>query len=549
MSNTVAQRHLSASIERNARASAMKSVLIGSQFSGGVYIQSASERDNAIMAAAEADPLYSSMGIELGKRQALSDASAVREYSAEHGKMPSDDLLAAAHGALENLFSNNQAISSTNDAGMLLSSMSESNLSSEKGTIVRATTAALTLPTMLSNPMNDIVSYLPVRKNETEIFLIDRVAGKTLGDFTKNQIIDELTSGQYSHQRQRYIFADAESPDGVKTEFTFNTVLHTPALTKLPFRQNSVKVYFNRQEVAVQLDDGELFGSIILADKTKVLFTGTVDHDTGTIVVKADKALADGTKLHAEFEIDIESNADLIPTIDHKMRSFKLKPHSRVISADASIMSIFTAQTEFGIDVNSMNLTSMRNLLVDERSKKQLADLMFFVQEEREFDAQIPADSNDTWLSHFEYIKGLILSISQSMININKESGLKGLYAGTEFSTFCKMLPASIFTMTANYEQQPRIHMVGTLLGGIKVFEVPFIGIVPPNQALGYARTEKLGKAPYFTGDVIPPTLYSQEVNVSLNKTNVIWANGYDNAAPDCADYLVLITLKNFVAS
>lgn len=548
MSNEVAQRHLASAMARTRRASAMKQVLINPQFSSGVYIQDAAARDQAIVDAAMADPLYSSMGVEMGGRVALSDASAIREYSANNaGAMPSDDLLAAAHGALENLFSNNQAIATQSDAGMLLSSVSESNLSSEQGVAIRATTAALTLPTMLANPMNDIVAYLPSRKNEAEIFNIDRVAGKTLGDFTKNQVIDELTSGQYSHQRQRYEFDATMSPNGVLTEFTFDTATHTPALTALPVRPGSVKIYFNRAEAAKQLDDGSLYGSVTIGE-SNVLITGTVDHDTGTFVVTSASALTDGATLHAEFEVDIEANPDLIPTIDHKMSSFKIRPASRVISADASIQSVFTMQTEFGVDTNSMNLGAMRNILVDERSKKQLSDLMFFVTDEHEFDAAIPADGNDTWSSHYEYIKALFLSISQSMISTNKESGIKGIYAGTEFSTFIKMLPKSLFTMAPNAGQECRIHFIGTLLGGIKVFEVPFTGIVPADKALAYGRTEKLGKAPYYTGDVIPPTLYSQEVTKGLRKGNVIWANGYDNPSPDIADYLSLITLTNFTA-
>jgi hypothetical protein len=548
--NEVSQRHLASTQDRTSRASAMKAVLVNSQFTAGVFIAAQNERDNAIIAASKEDPLYSSMGAEVGARQALSDASAIRQYSAENnGAMPSDDLLAAAHGTLENLFSNNQVIAEDASSGMLLSSVSESNLSTEQGVIIRATTAALTLPTMLSNPMNDIVAYLPVRKNKTEIFLIDRVAGKTLGDFTKNQVIDELTAGQYSHQRQRYIFDAAQSPDGTKTVFNFDTAAHTPALTKLPFKNSSVKVYFNRDsgQALNQLDDGSLYGSVTVGGSS-VVMTGVVDSDLGKIVVTAGSALPDGAELHAEFEIDIESNPDLIPTIDHKMRSFTIRPASRVISADASIMSVFTMQTEFGVDTNSLNLSSMRNVLVDERSKKQLEDLMFFVQEERSFDAEVPTDTHETWATRFEYIKSLFLSISQSMINKNKRSGMKGMYAGTEFSTFVKMLPPSIFTMAPNYTQEPRIHFIGTLMGGIKVFEVPYTSIVPADKALAYARPEQLGYAPYYTGDVIPPTLYSQEVTKGLRKGSVIWANGYDSASPEIGTYLTLITLTNFTA-
>lgn len=544
-----AQRYEDGLADTISRAGAMKRVLIQSQFSPvGGYIADPTERDNSIMAAAAEDPLYSSMGEEMGARQALSDASAIRDYSAmNNGALPSDDLLASAHGTLENIYSNNQEIAESGKSDMLLSSLSESNLSSEKGVAIRATTAALCLPVMLANPLNDIVSYLPARKNEVEIFEIERIAGKTLGDFKKNQIIDELSYGQYSTQRQRYPFVAGELPDGTKKQFTFDTKLHTPAAVMLPVRPTSIKIYFNRSEAAIQLDGGDLYGQVEVGGQ-KVILSGTVDHDTGTMVLNTDKVLPDGSQLHAEFEIDIEANPDLIPTIDHKMKSFKFRPHSRVIGADASIMSMFTMNTEFGIDVNAMNLSSMRDWLANERALKQLDDLMFLVKQEYSFDAAVPADSNETWKDRFEYIKSLFLTISQTMIDTNKESGLKGLYCGTLFSTFVQMLPPSLFQRASGYVKTSRIHFVGTILGSIKVFEVPFSNLVPAGKALGYGRTEKLGKAPYYTGDVVPPTLYSHDVTGGLRKANTLWANGYDNASPTCDQFLVLIDLKNYTA-
>ncbi len=548
--NDIKQRFHKSLHDTARRAAEMKSVLIEPQFNGGsVYISDPAQRDESIANAASNSPLYSSMGDELGRRQALSDASAVREYTALHGNLPGDDLFAAAHGALENLFSNNQALSETVGAGMLLSSMSDSNLSSESGVAIRATTAALTLPTLLSNPMNAIVAYLPVRKYETEVFNMERIAGKTLGDFTKNQPINELTFGQYSNQRQRYIFNAAQLPDGTKKQFTFNTKLHTPARKTLPVRQQSVRIYINRdcEEVVVQIDGGDLYGSVTVGGN-KVIISGTVDHDLGVIVVNTDKELPDAVVLHAEFEIDIESNPDLVPTVDHKLTSFKFRPASRVIGADASIMAMFAMKTEFGVDINSTNLSSMRNWLANERALKQLDDLMFFVQETRTFDAAVPTDSNETWQTRFEYIKSLFLEISQHFINTNKEAGLKGLYCGTLFSTFIKMLPSSLFQIAPGYNQTTQIHFVGTLLGNIQIFEVPFTKLVAADKALAFSRTDKLGKAPYFTGDVISPTLYSPEVGSPLRKENVLWAHGYDNAAPDCGKFLCLITLQNFTA-
>ena len=532
--------------DMQARAAEMHSVLIAPQYgAGGGYIENPAARDSAICDAAMKSPLYSSMGEELGRGVALCHASAVRDYAEEtNGQEIPADLFAASHQALQNLFQNNDEIAKQT-SNLLLSSISEANLSSEKGVAIRATTAALTVPVMLANPMNVIVTYLPTRKGETEVFHVKRIAGSTLGDFTKNDEIHELSYGQYSRQRQRYIFKDTQSPDGTKKTYSFKAKSDLPAKREMAIRENSVVIYHNRKVAAKQTDDGTLFGQITLGDKAFTV-TGSVDIEKCEITVTTNEPLPDQTTLHAEFHIDIESDETLIPRIDHKMIPFKCRPHVRVITADASIMSMFSMQTEFGVDVNAMNLSSMRDWLANEKALGVLDDLMFHVSETAVFDAEVPKNTGETWKDRYEYIQGLFIKLDTKMKSLNKESGIKAVYAGTLVSTFLQMLPSYIFERSQRSESSPRIHKIGTLLGRIEVFEVPHTTLVPEDKALLVGRTDKLGKAPYYTGDVIPPTLYSHEVNRALNKSNTLWANGYDCPGPDCDKYLIEMTLQNF---
>lgn len=527
------------------RASEMRSVVINPQFSGGSFIEDPTVRDNAIVDAAALSPLYSSMGEEMGARQALSDASAIRAHF-QHNGMPSDDLLAAAHSSLENLFSHNQEIADQQGSDSLFSSISDGALSTEAGTPIRAVTAALTLPTMLANPMNDMVTYLPSRRYEAEIFNVDRVAGKTLGDMTKGQIMDSMTTGQYSEQRQMYPFVAGQVPDGSKKQFIFTTGTDTPAKVKLQMRNGSIAVYLNRVVVAVQLDNGDLYGQVKLGSQSYIL-SGSVDTENGIITLNSDVAIPDAATLHAEFEIDIENNPKLVPTIDHKISSFRLRPASRILGADLSMMANFKMRTEFGIDLHSQQLAGIRNWLANERAENQLRKILFLTLHEREFDAAISAGSNETWKDRYEFIRATFISISQEMMVRNKESGLKGMYAGFEFAGFIKMLPPSLFQPTTNrHIDDNTIHFIGTLMGTIKVFCVPNEGNMPADECLCYAKTSKIGKAPFLTGDVVPPTLYSHDADRSLMREDTIWSCSYDNATPSLPDYTVKLKLKNY---
>ena len=189
--------------EKNNAARAMSSVLINSQFNQlGGYIADPAERDASVIEAIGNSPLFSSMG-EHGRAIGLIGASAIREYEAEYGELPSDNMLAAAHTALDNLFSGVIAADAGTD--QLLSSLNSDSLATSKGLEIRANVAAVTLPSILLNPMNDAITYIPNPKvNEVELFNIERIAGSTFGGLTKGDIINAATAANYSLMRQRY---------------------------------------------------------------------------------------------------------------------------------------------------------------------------------------------------------------------------------------------------------------------------------------------------------------------------------------------------------
>ncbi|MGF1905276.1 hypothetical protein [Aliivibrio salmonicida] len=541
--NEVQQRYSESLHDTQRRAGVMRTVLIAPI---GLH-SDITKRNNAVMEAAKDVALFSSMG-KPATGILLSSVNAIVEYANNnHGLFPTDDMLASAHQTWENLYEGNETLAAASASHILLSSVGEANLSSESGVAIRSVTAALTLPTILSNPMNVVCAYLPTRKHSTEVFNMDRVAGSTLGDYTKGQVIDALTVGQYSRQRQRYNFATAQQPDGTKKQYIFTPKTDTPAKRDLPLREGSVVIRFNKRVVAKQHEEsGDIFGKIHIGE-TAFSVTGSVDQEKGIITVDTNAALPEDTILTAQYEVKIEGNPDLIPTISHKMSSFKLRPHARTLSSSTSAMANFAMQVEFGVDLFSLDLSSVRNEMVNEKAKYQLVDLMDEVTEVDTFNAAVPADSGETWKDRFEYFMAKLITLDTKMKALNKESGIKAVYAGTQFSAFLQMLPGSMFTRSDLHDEaSPRIHKIGTLLNRIQVFEVPMNDIVSADDALLCGRTDKLGKAPYYTGDVIPPTIYKHDKDNGLTKTQTVWAQGYDEASPDCWKYLIKVTLQNF---
>lgn len=539
--NEVEQRYSNTLKSTQSRAQVMRSVLIKP-----ISHSNAIARNDAILKAAENEPLFSAMG-DHRDGILLSATNAIIEYAKEHnGLYPTDDMLASAHEQWENLYESNDAIAAASKSNLLLSSVSEATLSSEQGVAIRATTAALTLPTILSNPMNAVCTYLPSRKYGTEVFNIDRHAGATLGDYKKGDKIDALTVGQYSRQRQAYDFASAQQPNGTKKNYIFTAKTDTPAKIDTPLRNGSIVIRLNQRIVARQTESGDIYGKTHIGE-TAYTFTGTAELEKGAISIETNAPLPTDTKLRAQYEIQIEGHPEMIPTVTHKMTSFKIYPHARVLSSDTSAMANFAMNVEFGVDMYSLNLSSIRDEMVNEKAKYQLWDLMQEATETALFNAQVP--DSETWKDRFEYFLFTLIKIDTQMKKLNKESGVKAVYAGTNFSAFLQSMPPSIFQRSPTSETTPRIHKIGTLLNRIELFEVPMDGLVPTDQALFCGRTEKIGKAPYLTGDVIPPTIFKSDSEKGLVQSQTIWAQGYDETAPDCWKYLVKVILQNFTLS
>lgn len=541
--NELKTRFNAQKVDIQSRAAAMLDVLVSPQFHMGVRIADAKQRQDAVMAASDNSPLFSSIqNPELRHKIALINAEAVEEYAqANNDTAPPAEMLACAHEQIENCFTTNKENANGN---MLLSSLGET-ISTSDGIDAVAVSAALALPLMVINPMNDIVTYLPAKRYKAEVFEMQTKAASTLGDVKKGDDLGHLHNGQYSQMQQRYVFPDAG--DGTKTTFAFDTVADTPAKIALPLVKGSVTVYVNREAVAVDDGQGELSGKIVIGG-VKHAVNGTVEYTAGVITPVFTTAPPADAEVFAEYEIDVESKPELIPSVSHELTSFFLTPKARVIAADANIQAMFKMFTEHSIDMASFNMRTLRTYLSNEKSYKQLSDLVWFCNQVMAFDAAVP--TGESKKDHYEYIRQLFLACGTDIMTVTGDSGLKGIYAGRDFSLFIRMLPTDLFKLAPNYEQISGIHFVGTLMGFIKVFECPDETVVAAGKALAYGKSKELGKAPYYTGDVVPPMILKDVTKRGFKEEQVVYALGYDRLNPNHGrKYLRLLDLKNFQAT
>ncbi|EKO3439465.1 hypothetical protein NTE19_003357 [Vibrio fluvialis] len=509
-------------------ASAMRAVLVDSQFGpGAVFISDAAARNQAIEQAAALDPLYASMGT-YGGEIAKIHAKALADHVNTTGEYPDDMLLASVRSQLENLWAKEKA---TSGPQLLLASV-QAHVNNSAGVPTIVTTAQLTLPVALATITNDFVTYIPAkRSNEVEVYELETVAGTTLGDMTKGQVISPLAmGGQYSDMNQFYDFAAAA--DGVKTDYTFTSETDTPAKVKLPIAVGSAVVYINKELAAVDQGDGKIYGAFTQGG-AEVLVNGTVDYDNGIIVAKCATAPAEGVTFLAEFCVDIENHPELIPEITQRATSFKIRPSQRIIRSSANIQADFKMQIELAVNARSQRLTAMRDYLAADAAISQIKKLARLCIEESSFDAGIPADSNDNWKDRYEYIRHMLSAISDQLADATEEQGLRGIYCARGLSSFFKNLPKDCFEFTPGYVQTNRPHFVGIAFGQYRIYEVPQTDTIGGYyEGIGYSKSDRLSRAPMYVGAVIPTTLYDHEVDKSLNKSDTLWTLDFAKLNP-----------------
>ena len=532
----------------SSRANKMRHLCVDSQFNPLTreFIADDAERMTSIDAAAQQEPMFESLSDEHRQQIVSGMASSVAEYANKYGNQPSDQLLATAHKAMESMLILESA-NKGHDAQLMTESIGKS-LSTSEGVEIRARMAGIILPTLLATATSDAVAYVPAGSDEIEFFKINRVAGVSFGDFKKGQIIDDSTVGQYSQMRQRYAFAKDQQPDGALKEFAFNSKTDLENTTiEIPFKKGSVSVFYNHSRVARDFDqmNAKLYGDITLPDSTIAGVNGVIDYNAGTVVVTTTTELPKGAELHIEFEIDIEEKPELIPTITNDMESRKMRPSQSAIACDATIQAMFAMDREYNIDLRSMQMTTLRNYLANEKALKHLDDMSFANNKHTEFNIWCPV--GEDWRLHRELLREKFLTISTSILEATGTTGLSGLYAGVQASTVLKSLGSPFFTPVANYKQTNRVHYCGMLFGMWRLYEVPIkIAGIGANDVLCYGRGTNHIDAGYVAADAIPATMYVHPIGANLRSRETLWELSYGEIQPfNGSEYFYGLTIEN----
>ncbi len=324
--------------DRTSRAAQMRrDILLPILDANGSFRSDISREElNTTFKTASQNSVYESAGEQAPMIMGI-HARALKNFIEQHGgTLPSDELLASAHQAIENFMTlgrGKPALSGVfEDAGK--------EMSTTDGIIMRDRMVSLILPVLLNSITPNMVTLIPGQFNQSEFFRIKRIAGSKFGDLQKGDIIDYTYNGQYAVMDQMFKAGDG---DGTTTKFSFDS--KTAFGTAYPLKRKRIMVLHDHNVVASD-DAGSVMGAFRLGGEM-VNVTGTVDYATGKVDVTFSKAPAIGVEVHIDYDVDIEKDPRLNPRIDHEMDSRTLYPHEAAIAGDPPFRpnGVFAANT------------------------------------------------------------------------------------------------------------------------------------------------------------------------------------------------------------
>lgn len=517
------------------------------QFKDGQFIADDNARAASILEATAQDPIFEGIDDKVVGQISTAWAGALADFSAKYKTLPRPEVLASCHQTLENclLESARKDMGNTNKA--MLESVATDMMSISDGVMRLPLFLAMILPAQLGAATSDACTFIPVTRDQSDIYEIINVAGSSFGSYAAGDKLDMQSVGVYSQLRRRYVLV--ASADGSAKTFSFKMADFEGQA--VPIRKGRSNIYVDRIKSTVDNGAGTLLHTFVNADGQQITITGSLNYNTGVIDLTFSDAPDEGTEISIEAEINIEAAPELIPLINHEMQKYTLFPSQYVIAAEHTVQAAYEAQREFGIDLGSLQFRTLKDYLAHEQDMLRLRIMVWRTLHTDAFDIALPGNQDfNVWAT---IIKGKFQTVFRDIIERVKSSGAQGMYAGADAASFFKQLPPSFFQPAEDYMQTPYVHYIGTLWNNVKVFEVP-VGVCENMAAEGieftsmdilcYVRDENPGKAGFVTGDAVPAVPFQHPTSTALVNRTTLWGSAVNDMHPrNGADYFTKVSL------
>ncbi|MCL0243705.1 hypothetical protein [Escherichia coli] len=205
------------------------------------FIKDDAARAASILEAARKDPVFAGISDNATAQIATAWASALADYAAAHKSMPRPEILASCHQTLENCLieSTRNSMDATNKA--MLESVAAEMMSVSDGVMRLPLFLAMILPVQLGAATADACTFIPVTRDQSDIYEVFNVAGSSFGSYAAGEQITVTCSLNYNIGQIALSFSKA--PDK-GTEIAIETEINIEAAPELiPLINHEMKKY------------------------------------------------------------------------------------------------------------------------------------------------------------------------------------------------------------------------------------------------------------------------------------------------------------------
>lgn len=490
-------------------------------------------------------------------------ARGVQIFQAEHGSLPTGDLLEAALQQGVSAFK----MIGPNGASLLDGvANSASSGHSDPGSLQPNRAVVAILSTMAE--AIPFASYLPVdiASNQAKLAILTHMAGTTYGDYVAGGIMDGVAGGQVfaSSSRLARIDHSGAAPYNTKisqTNLTSEPGMCDPAGANVPLLRGRTILYVQGQVAAIDSPSGSgatsaLSGTVTCTnpvDGNPITYTiaGTVTLATGAVsLTSVTPDFTAGTDVVVEGIVDYENSPGLIPSVSVRADTYDIFANPWRVMTSATIDTVTQMRNELGLDASSEAIMAMRSQMAAERHYNALGKAF-------RLGMGTTASFNFNWAARspqlvraqiWQDLQAELAVVDQTMAEKTLDHGITHLYVGKFLAGIMQSLPGDMF-QSSGIAARPGIYRVGKLFGKYEVYFSPRVASETSTTAtiVAIGRSSNVAQCPIVLGDAVSPTFLDLNMQSDLKRQAAIYARDFTVVNPHAPSSLgcAIITITN----
>lgn len=466
-------------------------------------------------------------------------AAGIAHFKAEHGAMPTADVIEAAVQQGESAFIGVDPRGNLLDAA---TSAHHDQMSLQPNRAVVATLSAIAeaIP---------FAAYLPVDigSNQAKLAILSHIAGNTYGDYTANGLMDGTAAGDVYTSSSRFVRFDISGSQPFNRKFTKTNLANDlsfcdPNGVALPVLRGRTIVYVNGIPVGQDAATGSAANSPISCTAniagTDHTIAGYVTVANGDVqLTTISPPLPAGTEVLGQAFIDYETSPSLIPNVLVKAEVWDLYANPWRVKTGISIDAAGQVKNELGLDADSEALMAIRTQMSMERHYQALrmARALGYNNQDTydfDYDGQI-AQKNRAGI--WQDFMPVLSNLDQAMANKTMDHGITHIYAPSWVVSQWEGLPGDMFT-PSGIAKRPGIYRAGRLFGKYEVYYSP----KGPTQTTDLTsaelvcigRSSQVARCPIVLGDAIAPTFIPLGTQSDLVNGSAMFARDFTVVNP-----------------